>query len=83
MDLMKDFFFYYEDNDLVKRLLKNKEDIYKVPINYKEFTGGSHSKDFNFPIEVNRNWHLMWSKFYYKRKHYGYIYAFYRPFHIY
>ena len=69
------FFLYYEDNDLVKRLLKNKEDIYKVPINYKNLLG-SHSKDFNFPIEVNRNWHLMWSKFYYKRKHYGYIYAF-------
>ena len=71
----ENFFLYYEDNDLVKRLLKNKENIFKVPINYKNLLG-SHSKDFNIPIEVNRNWHLMWSKFYFKRKHFGYIYAF-------
>tara|TARA_B100001173_G_C15901415_1_gene509991 strand:+ start:116 stop:922 length:807 start_codon:yes stop_codon:yes gene_type:complete len=71
----ENFFLYYEDNDLVKRLLKNNENIYKVPINYKNLLG-SHNKEFNFPIEVNRNWHLMWSKFYFKKKHYGYIYAF-------
>ncbi len=70
----ENFFLYYEDNDLVKRLLKNNENIYKVPINYKNLLG-SHNKEFNFPIEVNRNWHLMWSKFYFKKKHYGYITA--------
>lgn len=71
----ENFFLYYEDNDLVKRVLKNKKNIYKVPINYKNLLG-SHNKEFNFPIEVNRNWHLMWSKFYFKKKHFGYIYAF-------
>ena len=71
----ENFFLYYEDNDLIKRLLKNNEDIYKVPINYKNLLG-SHNYELNFPIEVNRNWHLMWSKFYFKKKHYGYFYAF-------
>lgn len=36
---------------------------------------GSHDKEFNYPIELNRNWHLMWSKFYYEKKHHGYFYA--------
>ena len=75
----KNFFLYYEDNDLIKRLLKNDEDIYKVPINYKNLLG-SHNSELNFPVEVNRNWHLMWSKFYFKKKHYGYFYAFFSTF---
>ena len=69
------FFLYYEDNDLVKRLLKNNITIYQVPIKYSNFLG-SHNKKFNHPVEVNRNWHLMWSKFYYRKKHFGYLYSF-------
>lgn len=68
------FFLYYEDNDLVKRFLQNKKKIFKVSIKYKNFQG-SHNKEFNYPIEVNRNWHLMWSKFYYLKKHHNYFYA--------
>ena len=33
---------------------------------------------FKFPVEVNRNWHYMWSKFYFEKKHSGYIYAFFK-----
>ena len=49
---------------------------FEVVVNVYKNLLGSHNKEFNFPIEVNRNWHLMWSKFYFKKKHYGYIYAF-------
>ncbi len=68
------FFLYYEDTDLVKRVLKTGENIYQVPVEYTNLQG-SHDKKYNEPIEVNRNWHLMWSKFYFKSKHYGYFYA--------
>lgn len=68
------FFLYYEDTDLVKRILKTKEAIYQVPVEYTNLQG-SHDKQYNEPIEVNRNWHLMWSKFYFKSKHFGYFYA--------
>lgn len=68
------FFLYYEDTDLVKRVLKVGEKIYQVPVEYTNLLG-SHDKKYNEPIEVNRNWHLMWSKFYFKSKHYGYFYA--------
>ncbi len=71
----ENFFLYYEDTDFLKRFLKKKYIAYKVPIYYTT-CGGSHDKRFNFPIEVNRNWHYMWSKFYFEKKHNGYIYSF-------
>ena len=70
----ENFFLYYEDTDLVKRFLDKKQNIYQVPINYSNFFG-SHNKLFSTTIEINRNWHYMWSKFYYRRKHFGYLYA--------
>ena len=31
-------------------------------------------------IEISRNWHLMWSTFYFHLKHYGLIVAYYKTF---
>ena len=31
-------------------------------------------------IELARNWHWIWSKFYFNKKHYGYIIAFLKGF---
>lgn len=71
----ENFFLYYEDHDLLKRLLKKKNLIFKIPIEYTNLMG-SHDKIYNYEVEINRNWHYMWSMFYYKKKHYGYFYAF-------
>ena len=48
----------------------------KVMINHK----GRSSSDskFNKEIEVNRNWHLLWSKFYFYKKHHNYFYSFFK-----
>ena len=37
--------------------------------------GKSHSTDYETEIEFSRNWHWMWSKFYFNKKHYGYFKA--------
>ena len=37
--------------------------------------GKSHSTTYETEIEYSRNWHWMWSKFYYNNKHYGYLNA--------
>ena len=71
----ENFFLYYEDIDFLKRFLKKKYIAYKIPVYYSNYAG-SHDKEFNFPVEVNRNWHYMWSKFYFEKKHNGYIYSF-------
>tara|TARA_B110000008_G_scaffold77867_1_gene79393 strand:+ start:295 stop:1104 length:810 start_codon:yes stop_codon:yes gene_type:complete len=70
----ENFFLYYEDVDLVKRFLNMGYKIYQVPLKYSSLSG-SHNKIFNYPIEVNRNWHYMWSKFYYRKKHWSYLYS--------
>ena len=68
----ENFFLYVEDRDFVERLVKAKFSFYKVPLSFKD-TKGSHDKKFNHQILVNKNWHFMWSKFYYKKKQYGYL----------
>jgi GT2 family glycosyltransferase len=68
----ENFFLYYEDVDLVKRFLNMGYKIYQVPLKYSSLSG-SHNKIFNYPIEINRNWHYMWSKFYYYKKNFSYL----------
>ena len=68
----ENFFLYLENDDLCLRVKKKKEFIYIITnslINHK----GSISSDDN--LENLRNWHWMWSKFYYNKKHYGFFIA--------
>ena len=37
--------------------------------------GTSHDEEINFEMEKSRNWHWMWSTFYFHKKHYGYLIA--------
>ena len=69
----ENFFIYLEEIDLCKRLKKKNKKIYldkKVIINH--LGGSSHNEKINFEMELSRNWHWMWSTFYYNKKHYGY-----------
>ena len=70
----ENFFLYYEDVDLITNLLKRNKKVFRLPI-FFDHKFGSHNKNFNFPIEVNRNWHYMWSKFYYLNKNFDYFTA--------
>ena len=71
------FFIYFEEIDLCKRLLKYKKKIFldsSIRINHEG--GSSHDENINFEMELSRNWHWMWSSFYFYRKHNNYVYAF-------
>ncbi len=37
--------------------------------------GTSHEESINYEMEKSRNWHWMWSTFYFHKKHYGYFIA--------
>jgi N-acetylglucosaminyl-diphospho-decaprenol L-rhamnosyltransferase len=66
----ENIFLYYEDNDLLERLLKKNQKIYETPIQYKH-SYGSHDKKYHQQVEISRHWHFMWSMFYfYKKKNY-------------
>ena len=72
----ENFFLYLEEVDLCKRLKKINENIY-LDTNIKIFHEGGKStnKIYSNEIELTRNWHWMWSLFYYNRKHFNYFYA--------
>ena len=66
------FFLYLENDDLCLRVKQRNEQIYIVTnskINHK----GSISK--NMDLEYLRNWHWMWSKFYFNKKHNSFFIA--------
>ena len=72
----ENFFLYFEEIDLCKRIIKSGDKIYIInnaPI--KHLGGKSHQEKFNFEMELSRNWHWMWSTFYYFKKNYSFIYA--------
>ena len=72
----ENFFLYFEEIDLCKRLQNNNIKIYIDPsIKVNHLGGTSHDSELNKTMELSRNWHWMWSSFYYHKKHYGYIKA--------
>tara|TARA_B100000989_G_scaffold298891_1_gene290787 strand:- start:2078 stop:2920 length:843 start_codon:yes stop_codon:yes gene_type:complete len=72
----ENFFIYLEETDLCRRLKKEKKKIYldkKIKISH--LGGSSHNKVIDYEMELSRNWHWMWSKFYFNKKHYGFFYS--------
>ena len=71
------FFIYFEEIDLCKRLRSKNIKIYIDPtIETNHLGGASHNVRLNTQMELSRNWHWMWSSFYFHKKHYGYVSAF-------
>jgi len=65
-------FIYLEEIDLCKRLNYINEKIYLIPqAKIKHLGGKSHGEEFNLEMEISRNWHWVWSIFYYNKKHFG------------
>ena len=73
----ENLFMYLENDDLCKRLVDNGENIFIIPKS-KITHLGAKSVDVKYKddIELSRNWHWVWSKFYYNKKHYGFFTAF-------
>jgi len=72
----ENFFIYFEEIDLCKRLIKSNKKIFlDTSIKIFHEGGTSHEDSINFEMEKSRNWHWMWSSFYFHRKHYGYVIA--------
>ena len=71
------FFIYFETWDLSKRLQKEKLKMYVVKeLKFNHFGQQSHIQKYNNAADVFRAYHYTWSKFYYFKKHNGYLYAF-------
>ena len=72
----ENFFMYLENDDFCKRLVDIKENIFVIPKSKIKHLGArAVNSKFAVEIELSRNWHWMWSKFYYNKKHYGFFTA--------
>ena len=73
----KNFFIYFEEIDLCRRLKIANKKIYLDPnIIIYHVGGSSHNKSIDNEMELSRNWHWMWSTFYYHKKYNGFTFAF-------
>ena len=72
----ENFFMYLENDDLCKRVLEKNEKIYIIPKSKIDHLGGrAVNKKYQHQIELSRNWHWIWSRFYFNKKHFGYFFA--------
>lgn len=72
----ENFFLYLENNDLCLRANRQEGSVFVVPtakINHI----GSKTVDVKYKneVELSRNWHWVWSKFYFNKKHFGLLKA--------
>ena len=73
----ENIFLYLENDDLCKRVIDSGEDIYVVPKSKIKHLGAKAvDEKYKYEIELSRNWHWVWSKFYFNKKHSGYLNAF-------
>ena len=75
----ENFFLYFEEFDLCKSLRNKGEKVYsskKLKIHHLGFKS-SFDENSSFKESINRmrEWHWMWSSFYFYRKHFSYPYA--------
>lgn len=71
----ENFFLFLEEIDLCKRVKDIGGKIY-IACKAKVHHYSKKSSGDEFHIELCRNWHWMWSLFYYNKKHYGTIFAY-------
>ena len=73
----ENFFMYLENDDLCLRMKNKKEKVYvykKALVNH--MGGKAVDEKYHNELEFSRNWHWNWSKFYFRKKHFGFTFAF-------
>ena len=71
----ENFFLFLEEIDLCKRIKNNGGKIFVVQESKVQHSAKKASGD-SLNIELCRNWHWMWSLFYYNHKHFGVLTAY-------
>ena len=72
----ENFFLYFEEIDLCRKVNNKKGKIFLDPSIEIIHEGASSVDQTNKEeLEKNRNWHWMWSTFYFHKKHHGYLFA--------
>ncbi len=73
----ENIFMYLENDDLCLRVKKENKKIFVHSKSFIDHLGAKTVDEKYFDeLEYSRNWHWNWSKFYFNKKHYGFIKAF-------
>ena len=73
----ENIFMYLENDDLCKRIRDCNEKIIIAPRSKINHLGAKAvDSKYENEVELSRNWHWAWSKFYFQKKHFGYLKAF-------
>jgi GT2 family glycosyltransferase len=68
-------FLFLEEVDLCKRVVDSGGKIY-IANNAKVYHSARKGSGEDLEIDLCRNWHWMWSLFYYNHKHFGFLVAY-------
>tara|TARA_B100000575_G_C22970348_1_gene560171 strand:- start:119 stop:922 length:804 start_codon:yes stop_codon:yes gene_type:complete len=72
----ENYFLYFEEIDLCKTVKNNNGKIFlDKSIIIRHEGSSSVDRTNQHELEKNRNWHWMWSTFYFNKKHNGFIHA--------
>jgi len=75
----ENYFLFFEEIDLCKSIKNINGNVYisnQLNVKHLGFKSSTNQKKSgNNQLEKLRNWHYLWSNFYYHRKHYGYFYS--------
>ena len=72
----ENIFMFFDDHDICKRVKSTGKKIYVSKKAHYIHLGAKAVKDEFFnEVEFSRNWHLMWSTFYFNKKHHCYFFA--------
>ena len=71
------YFFFFEELDLCREIKNKKENIFIFNnIKIKHSSAQSVDNDMQEAYQNFRHWNYFWGRFYYFKKHYGFIYSF-------
>ena len=75
----KNYFLYFEEFDLCKSLIKMGKNVFsskELKIHHLGFKSSLNEDEENNSRMIKlKDWHYMWSSFYFYKKHYSYVYA--------
>ena len=72
----ENFFMYLENNDLCRRVIDNRGSIFIVPkAKISHLAAKTVDSEFADEVEFSRNWHWIWSKFYFNKKNFNFFKA--------
>ena len=70
------YFLYFETTDFCYNLIKKKHKLYVIKeLKFEHLGTNSSDQKYKYHINLNRNWHYSWSKFYFFKKNFNYIYT--------